>query len=190
MNKKVRFAILLIVFALDFYFGYIFGYEVHYLPAIYSPVTEVHVETLYNETCYVKLLAYCIKHPTVMLMIEISPSDDNLTKSRIIELRKEVSNAFGLHVHIAVDPEIADVSYNEQYRLIKHGVDFLQSINITVTDFAPGFWAFDDNTVKACANLGLTRFHVWSPRANNHYFNYNLGCQLVTVRNYLHDWQL
>jgi hypothetical protein len=156
-----------------------------------APVSEVHVEAILDDEIFEKLLSWAKSHPNAMLMLHVIPNwgnYTNLVKERHLQLKK-LGNPIGLHVHLGFPARrsIDKIPYEDQYRLIKSGVDFLSCLNIPVADFAPGNWTYNDDTVKGCLELGMKRFHIWHeidhvPR--------DLGAEVVLVKKFIHDYDL
>lgn len=149
---------------------------------------EIHVERIYQNETWVKLQAYCLEHADVMLMLKVqywdSPEQNKLVRARYGQLA-ELGNPLGLKVNIAIDAEINTVPYEDQYRVIRFGRDYLAGLGITVTHFAPGWWSFNMDTVQACKDVGFTHFHVWHKQAQP-----LENIEVVAVENYVHDWEL
>jgi len=170
---------------------------------------EIHVESIEVNETYLKLLNYLHEHPKVRLMLLVK-CWPNLTTTKLVgeryaQLRK-LNCRFGLHVHIAVKSEINNVPYEDQLKVIRFGHDFLAGLNITTTHFAPGWWSYNRDTMKACQELGLTYFHItyFDYVSTLTYFhlrqgltsNINIedweywGVKVVPVKEYVHDWEL
>lgn len=170
---------------------------------------EIHVESIEVDETYVKLLNYLNEHPKVRLMLLVKDwpnvTTTKLVRERYAQLRK-LNYTFGLHVHIAVKSEINNVPYEDQLMAIRFGRDFLAGLNITTTHFAPGWFSYNRDTLKACHDLGLTYFHttyfdhisvstyshLWQglTRNTNTEDWKDWGVEPVPVKGYVHDWEL
>ncbi|KXA99220.1 hypothetical protein AKJ42_03530, partial [candidate division MSBL1 archaeon SCGC-AAA261C02] len=67
------------------------------------------------------------------------------------------------------------------------GLKFLRLIGLEVTDFAPGWWSWNQDTVRACKDLGIKYFHLLRGRERRGNVR---GIKLVVVNNYCHDFNL
>jgi len=140
-------------------------------------ITEIHVEEYADIS---RLRAFCQSHPDVMLMLT--------PKSKAKELL-DLLNPKGLHLHLADSSK--KLPLHAQKQMIAQGLQQLKSYgHADIVDFAPGKWDYNEDTVKACKSLGLTRFHVYYTRGKLAGFVRKHGLKLILVERYMHDWDL
>jgi len=160
---------------------------------------EIHVELIHKH--YSQLIEWCRRYPEGALMLYVpthylpkgycKPCHNNGdSKSYFMRLR-ELPNPLGLHVHLARRGEINTIPYQMQYDAIKQGLNYLNELGIVACDFAPGWWSFNGDTLRACADLGLIRFHI------HDWFMKDLpteqvpdGMTIVQVHHNSHDFML
>jgi len=163
------------------------------------PVEEIHVEAIANNHIFDKLLEYVQNHRVMCLVIG---ADEPWCEKRInanwldIEkYRDDLSRKYsvlsnyakiGLHVHLYHKYSLTKMSFKDQLEKIAETKRFVESACGRVVDFAPGWWNYDLDTLKACEVLGLTRFHCrtklpvwWSPKI-----------AYVHVHRWIHDFDL
>ena len=160
---------------------------------------EVHVERI--DRTYPRLLKWSREYPDGMLMLGVRNhgrpfnrgdfylSEDEAVK-KYYRMLRDLPNRLGLHVHLASYPQINGLSYQQQYEAIKRGRDFLFRLGIETEDFAAGWWSYNYDTIKACVDLGLKRFHVllWFLVKNPpHLVD---GVTIVRVNHNNHDYML
>ncbi len=157
-------------------------------PITIYPMQEIHIETAWNYTIWTQTLEYLERNPNlyVMLLVQHWPNNqtNNLVMERYAILRDKGYN-LGLHVHIAVEPEIHSVSYDNQYSVIRYGKYVLDNLDIPTTRFTPGYWSWNANTIKALKQIGYTHIHLWTDKIRP--IN---GLEVVKIENYTHDWEL
>lgn len=101
----------------------------------------------------------------------------------------DLPNPKGLHLHLAATS--IPLSFSEQKKRLEWGLDELACYGFTgIRDYAPGRWDFDEDTVRACKAVGLTRFHVYWPRGKLAGFVKKHGLDLVVVKKYVHDYDV
>ena len=163
------------------------------------PVQEIHVETIVNDVVYSKLLNFVRIHQPICLVIgpnehflkvlfgadSLEPNEyKNILKQRYSHLSKFVR--IGLHTHLYHKYSLTKLDYDAQFKKMSEGKQFLESIGLKIIDFAPGWWNYDENTIKTCQKLGLTRFHAREKL-------YDLSTskiEFIQVRKFTHDYDL
>jgi len=129
-------------------------------------IHEVHVEHIDRLDVYASLRKWTLKNPKarLMLMVDMCPFCTfillcHLAQTRFAELSK--SSPVGLHVHLSRRGKLAltEMSYKQQYDMLKKAVEYLKECGITTSHFAAGHFDFNKDTVKACHELGLTNIH-------------------------------
>lgn len=162
---------------------------------VYRIPQEIHVETVVHDYCYSLLLTFLKKHPNIMCMLTgpLEPEikarlhadfvDDIMTERyAVIAKRAPV----GLHAHVMHPYALKTPDYKTQLQKISEAKTFLENIGLHPVDFSPGWWNFNHDTVRACENLGIKRFHYYHPK----------GCEnskkLLFIRIYrsIHDYNL
>ena len=182
----------LFAFLLGAFLLYLLGFNYAYFVSKYvrpPQISEVHVEKILDDQCYDRLVGFARRHPDCMLMLTVRRwrgRNEETIRKRYLSL-KELGNPLGLHVHLAIKPEIDELTFREQKRMIRRGIDFLRALGIHTEDFAPGWWSYNEDTVRACRELGLKRFHVLA--AEDH-VDRKLGVDVVVVKRYIHDWEI
>lgn len=158
-----------------------------------APITEIHVEKIEDDECYLKLRKYCEKHPSVMLMVKVSKWD-NETRDLIINrysILRDLGNPIGLHTHLALDAELPRLTYEKQFKLIQLGKSMLEKeLNVDIGDFVSGWWALNNDTVKALKILGFQRVHINRIQGREAKMITKEGLSPIKVTRYLHDWNL
>lgn len=135
---------------------------------------EIHVETVLNPKCFDVLLRYAEDHPETMLML-IGPYEpwikariqaQNLSDEEYGEVLAdrygelaEVTSNFGLHAHLFHPQSVNVPSYLWQLNKITDARIFVENLGFKIEDFAPGWWGYNMDTVKACWVAGIKRFH-------------------------------
>ena len=147
-------------------------------------VDEVHVEKAEDTNCYRRLVEWNFNR-RLMLMLYVKKTFWN--NQTIRERYSELASFYpvGLHVHIAIEPEIDCVSYEKQFEAIKCGVDFLKDCGVTVKDFTAGWFSFNTDTLRVCRELGL-KMHIWHGQE----WKVTVPVETVRVRRVIHDWEL
>ena len=135
---------------------------------------EIHVETIIQDRVFKLLTSYAQKNPQTMFMLTgwnepwikgriqaefIGDKEyaDRLA-TRYILLGKTTGN-IGLHVHLFHPRTMKTPSYEWQHAKIKESKSWLESFGFILKDFAPGWWGYNLDTVRACHILGIKRFH-------------------------------
>lgn len=129
-------------------------------------IHEVHVEHVGRLDVYASLKQWALKNPKarLMLMVDLCPSCNfillcHLTQIRFAELSK--SSPIGLHVHLSLRGKwsVTEMSYEQQYNMLKTAVEYLKECGLTTSHFAAGHFDFNKDSINACHELGLTNFH-------------------------------
>ncbi|KXA90701.1 hypothetical protein AKJ57_03970 [candidate division MSBL1 archaeon SCGC-AAA259A05] len=172
-----------------------FGYQ------IFTNPEEIHVEDIFLDETYDKLLNYVKNHECICMLstlnefeyckanhaIELNKNEfEKKLRERYSELKEHCR--IGLHTHLARGKSIERLDYGEQRKKIRNGIDFLESLGIETSHFAPGWWSWNQNTIKACKDLGIKHFHLVRGQRGN--FDEGEGIELVTVNHYCHDFNL
>lgn len=194
MDKKIKVACVFLVVVLlivSFVVGYMTAKnfkESNQPPSIeIKTVQEIHVETIGNDLVYARLIDYLTTHDNVTLMLLVKSNLSETVWLRYTMLKK-LGYKIGLHVHIALLPEIDSVSYQQQYGLLVRMKYLLEwRLKITVKDFAPGWWSYNNDTLKAAYDAGLTVFHVYGIGSNK---ALPFEGEVVIVKKYFHDFEL
>lgn len=168
------------------------------LTRFFIPVQEVHVEAIVSDAIYVRLLKFVRKHPVICLVT--APNEPwcekrigadcldpeaykKILESRYVHLSRNVK--MGLHTHLYHKYSLARLNYEDQFKKISEGKQFLESIGLKVTDFAAGWWNYDVNTIKVCEELGLTKFH-----ARQKLCSFPSQIKYIQVHHWIHDFDL
>lgn len=135
---------------------------------------EIHVETIVNIEVFDSLLAYVKKHPKTMLMltgwnepwIKARVQADFLTDKEYTDILTErytkLGNAtrnIGLHTHLFHPKTIKVPTFKQQFDKIISNLEFIKSLGFCINDFAPGWYGYNYDSVKACCLAGIKRFH-------------------------------
>lgn len=129
-------------------------------------ISEVHVESAWDNLIYKSLKHWIPKHPDarLMLIVDTCPFCFHILvpydlHKRYRELARLAS--VGLHVHLSSRGRwhVNALSYSQQYVMLKNGVNYLKECGIETSHFAAGHFDFNKDTVKACHILGLTNIH-------------------------------
>lgn len=163
--------------------------------------SEIHTEAIFIDKVYDKLIEY-VKTHKVMCMVTTTNEyelfkatygfDYTLEEfSRILRNRYKVlaeHAMIGLHTHIAPNEVIDSFGYEDQYRKIIEGYNFLRSMNIIVKDFAPGWWSYNSITIDVCKDIGIRNFHVNIHELKG--YEKSDKVNFVHVRKFIHDYEL
>jgi hypothetical protein len=187
---------LIILYGLGFNYKYFY----HKFLVKEEP-SEIHIEAIFIEKVYEKLIEYVKAHNVVCMVTTTNEYellkakygfDYNMDEfSRLLRNRYKVLSEYakiGLHTHIAPNEVIDLFGYEDQYRKIVEGYNFLKSINIIVEDFAPGWWSYNGITIDVCKNINIKNFHI-----DIHELK---GCEksdklnFICVRKFIHDYEL
>lgn len=161
---------------------------------------EMHVEAIVVDKIYKELISFQKKKSIpCFLMTPINykflksqyflkinkEKFSNLLEERYKELKKYTE--VGLHVHLANNFAIDRMDYGDQLDKISKGKKFLEEkLDVEINMFAPGWWSYNMNTVKACKKLGITEFHIIKGQEK-----YNLeGVDFIEIYNNSHDFSL
>jgi len=152
-------------------------------------VSEVHVQEIW--LYYNHLVEWCKQNPKPMLMLTVQKNGNfgwTEHKEEIItlysQLKTVVDNPFGLHVHHTRGRAFAPYSY--QYELIKYGKELLKEIGIPINDHTSGWSQNNEDTVKACYDVGIMNFHYRKGRT----FPLPDGMMGIPYRRIIHDKQI
>ena len=59
-----------------------------------------------------------------------------------------------LHIHLSLT--MKNMSYEEQDKMFKESLDWMKNeLNIVPTEFVPGWWSFNEDSLKICKKYGL-----------------------------------
>jgi len=165
-----------------------------YLKHFYNkkrPVTEIHVEEVETDETFSKLKEYCRQNPSAMLMLEVKNWKKGETILDRYRQLKLLGNPIGLHVHLALEPELPRLSFKKQFKLIDNGKNVLEKeLEVTIRDFTAGWWSFNEDTVIVLKKLGIERVHVYYIQSRQAEIIRQHGLIPVKVKRYLHDWSL
>jgi len=84
-----------------------------------------------------------------------------MSKEEISKIMKErylemISLGQNLELHVHLSQVIQNISPEEQERLIVGGIRWMgEELNINPTEFVPGWWAYNEDTLKICEKHGL-----------------------------------
>jgi len=159
---------------------------------------EVHVELIHKS--YERLLKWSSNYPNASLMLLAKndklapglcvPCHNNGEAEPYYMKLKELPNPLGLHMHIAQGSQINSLPYEDQRDTIEKGIQYLERLGIHVKDFAPGWWNYNNDTVKACVDLGLPRFHSHTWFLVKNQVQLIDGVTIVKVDHNTHDFML
>ena len=136
-------------------------------------ISEVHVEFICRDGIWTSLRTWAAQNPQarLMLLIDSCPHCEHRlfpcdVKSRYWKLSH--ANPIGLHTHLFYPRHwwVDNLTYDQQYTMLRNGVSFLEELNIKTTHFVPGNWRFNRDSVEACYELGLLDFH-WHEHEDN-----------------------
>jgi len=162
---------------------------------------EIHVETVLNPQVFDVILRYAKAHPETMLMltapfepwIKARIQAENLSDMEYGEILAEkydilasVTNRFGLHVHLFHPQSVNIPKYEWQLNKIVDALGFIEGLGFEINDFAPGWWGYNMDTVRACWVAGIKRFHY----DGLHELGFYKDMQLVKVWRTCDDFQL
>jgi len=144
-------------------------------------VREVHVEAIVVDQIYDRLLAF-LKNNDGILLALVTPREypimsqlynlsmdriefASIMKRRYIHLKwlkaHGLSNlAFAIHIHFTTPKNMNLFTYDEQLETIHKATKFFEEIGLPTTDYIPGAWAWNEDTIKACKKLGIKNFHT------------------------------
>ena len=135
---------------------------------------EIHVETVLNPEVFNTLLDYAKVHRETMLMltgpyepwIKARIQAENITDKNYIQALTEkyailatATDNFGLHVHLFHPQSIQVPSFKWQFNKIVQALQFITDLGFKIRDFAPGWWGYNMDSVRACFYAGIKRFH-------------------------------
>ena len=140
-------------------------------------IQEIHVEAAYSDEVFSRLVSYVKAHQKVFLSlgdpneiffkrrIQAENIDPNIytdiLRRRYTEMGK-LTNNIGVHVHLFFRRASINIpTYNEQLLKIKQTKEFLSNLGLPTDDFAPGWGAYNTDTIKACEALNFKRFHIF-----------------------------
>lgn len=65
-----------------------------------------------------------------------------------------------LELHIHLSHIIKNMGYKEQERLFKEAIEWIKKeLGIKPTEFVPGWWSYNEDTIKLCEKYGLKIIH-------------------------------
>lgn len=164
-----------------------------------NPPSEIHVENVFLPQVYESLLGY-LKNNDPWLML-ITPNEYEFCKSKhklqttrdeFADLLREKYAPFkgrkvGLHTHFAARQSIDTLSLERQIDEVERGKRFLEEMEFEIDRLAPGNWAWNEDTLRACRENGIENFHLDANDRNNALVRSFEDVELVTVYNYIHD---
>lgn len=165
---------------------------------LFGKVREIHVEAIASDVVYAKLVNYVLKKPVMCLVTALNESwcdqriaIDSMPQNKYEELLKErYSNLakhvkIGLHTHLHHKYTVRKLSFAEQYQKICEGTEFLENLGLKIVDFAPGWWSYDENTIRVCELLSFERFHYTQKMVD-----VVSSLEFVKIHRWLHDFDL
>ena len=130
---------------------------------------SVHVEMIVDDDAWVEIqkrvLGGGVKVWHVMTPVNefIYRSSFNIKKSkkeiaRIMKERylwmKERGQRIELHIHLSLT--MKNMTYAEQDKMFKESLDWMKKeLGIVPKEFVPGWWSFNEDTIKLCKKYGL-----------------------------------
>ena len=135
---------------------------------------EVHVETAINDVAFERLCRYVRKSPKTMLMltgwnepwIKMRVQADFLTNKEYADILADrytklghITRNVGLHTHLFHPKTMKVPTFKQQFDKIMQNLRFIKSLGFCISDFAPGWWSYNYDSVKACYLAGIKRFH-------------------------------
>lgn len=156
----------------------------------FRKVKEVHVEAAAVDQVWYRLERF-LKQNNGLLLALVTPREYPITKqlynlsmkherfkktlaSRYQTLLNNGIYKFAIHVHFtSTKKNLSQLfSAKQQYRIIEKAKQFFEQVELPTTDFLPGGWVYNIDTLYACKALGITNFH----------------CK--PTGRYIHDWEL
>lgn len=129
-------------------------------------ISEVHVESAWDNLIYTSLKHWIPKHPDarLMLIVDTCPFCSHVLVPYDLHKRyRKLAGlaSVGLHVHLSSRGRwhVDALSHYKQMVMLLNGVNYLKECGIETSHFAAGHFDFNKDTVKACHKLGLTNFH-------------------------------
>lgn len=84
-----------------------------------------------------------------------------LSKQRVSEIMKRrylwmKNNGQNLQLHIHLSLTMKNMTYDEQNKMFKESLDWMKKeLGIVPTEFVPGWWSYNKDTLKICKKYGL-----------------------------------
>jgi hypothetical protein len=145
--------------------------------AFSSSIAEIHVELIHEDVVYAKLLTFLEGHRGLLLALLTPVNYEfcqtnvglNMTKEQYTEILteryltlKNFTARFSIHVHFCYPSYLLQkyYSYQKQFEMIKEAKEFFESLGLPTTDFTPGWFVYNNDTILACHNLGIANFHT------------------------------
>ena len=130
---------------------------------------SVHTELIYNNECWNEIKKKC-EGGQIRVWHLMTPVNYNLYKSsfntklpkgelsRIMKKRylwmKSRGQNLQLHIHLSLT--MKNMSYAEQDKLFKDSLVWMKKeLDIVPSEFVPGWWSFNEDTLKLCKKYGL-----------------------------------
>ncbi len=86
----------------------------------------------------------------------IKLSEEKLSKIMKDRYRWMLKEGQKLELHIHLSMVMSNMSYKEQEKLFRESIRWMRKeLGIVPKEFVPGWWTYDDNTLKLCKKFGL-----------------------------------
>jgi peptidoglycan/xylan/chitin deacetylase (PgdA/CDA1 family) len=88
-----------------------------------------------------------------------------LSEKRVSEIMKErylwmKNHEAKLELHIHLSLTMKNMTYQEQDKMFKKSLDWMKKeLGITPTEFVPGWWSYNQDTLELCKKYGLKMIH-------------------------------
>ena len=134
----------------------------------FKPLT-VHTEAVMIDSVWERVKAE-VKRKRVLKWYIMTPANMDyfksefnihMSKKKLSKILKErykwmLDQGQKLELHIHLSLVISNMTYKEQEKLFKEAINWTKKeIGIKVKEFVPGWWSYDNNTLKLCKKYGL-----------------------------------
>jgi len=129
----------------------------------------VHTELIMDDDTWEiikkKCKQKCVKvwHVMTPINYELYKTSFNikLSKKKVSEIMRErylwmKNNGQNLQLHIHLSLTMKNMTYKEQDKIFKGSLDWMKKeLKIIPSEFVPGWWSFNDDTLKLCKKYNL-----------------------------------
>ena len=139
-----------------------------WLVSRFKPLT-IHTEAIFIDEVWEKIKER-VKKGDVKKWYVMTPENYDLYKSSFnVKIPKEklskimkarykwmIENGQKLELHVHLSLTMNKMSYSEQEKIIGNAIRWMkQEIEVTPREFVPGWWSYDENTLKVLKKYGL-----------------------------------
>jgi hypothetical protein len=134
----------------------------------FKPLT-VHTEAIMIDSVWEKIKEEVRKKSVFKWYIMTPVNKDyfksefnvKISKEKLSEIMKKrykwmLKHEQKLELHIHLSLVMGNMSYKEQEKLFKEALDWIKKeLGINVREFVPGWWSYNEDTLKLCKKYGL-----------------------------------